>query len=204
MKKCIIGVWHPSVIMTYVGMGFSICGIYLSLSGQMSYAFVFLVLAAVCDMFDGVVARLFKRNDTEKEFGIQIDSLVDVCSFVLFPVCLLFCATNGHTAAYVAAVIYAVAGVARLAWFNITTHEMSDSFIGLPVIYSALILPMVYLLNSVLNIAPHKGVWIWCGIYTLLAVLFVCNFKTKKPGIKTRLIMLLVAIALIVALLFAV
>ena len=204
MKKWCIGVWHPSVIMTYAGLAFSVIGIGVARTGRISLALVLLVLAALCDIFDGIVARCFKRNDTEKEFGIQIDSLVDVCSFVIFPVCLLFCMYGCGIVTYVVATVYAIMGVARLAWFNIVTHEDPDCFFGLPVIYSALIVPTVYLLLSFLQVSFSTGSWIVYGLYTLMAVLFVCNFKTKKPGLLFRLFMLVVAVALVVTLLFAV
>lgn len=198
MKKMFIGVWHPSVIMTYVGMVCSIIGIGLAMYGNSAGAMICLVLAASCDMFDGVVARCFKRTETEKDFGVQIDSLVDVCSFVVFPSFMLLCLGKNHIATYIVAGLYGISGVARLAWFNITTHEAPDYFIGLPVIYSALLLPSIYLCLSVFEVASHIELWIWCSIYILLSVLFICNFQMRKPRLLARLIMLVIAISLIV------
>lgn len=204
MKKWCIGVWHPSVIMTYAGLAFSSLGIGVALSGHISLALVFLVLAALCDMFDGVVARRFNRSEMEKEFGIQIDSLADVCSFVVFPVCLLFCVCKENVATYIIAAVYAVMGVARLAWFNIVTHEDPNFFFGLPVTYSALLVPATYILLSLLRMNSSVENGIFYALYVLMAVLFVCNFKTKKPGLVFRLFMLGVAIGLMVVLLFAI
>jgi phosphatidylserine synthase len=98
----------------------------------------------------------------------------------------------------VVAILYAIGAVERLAWFNITTEENPDRFVGLPVIYSALLLPLVYLLGLYLPAAVMP--WLWRGSYLLMAVLFVTGFETKKPSLAFRLGMLLVAVGIIVAL----
>lgn len=198
MKKGFIGIYHPSVVLTCAGLGFTVAGIGAAFSGGISAAMILLVLAALCDMFDGVVARRFKRTDREKAFGIQIDSIVDVCSFCVFPVCLLFQLAGQGIVTCVVAILYAIGAVERLAWFNITTEENPDRFVGLPVIYSALVLPLVYLLGLYLPAAVMP--WLWRGSYLLMAVLFVTGFETKKPSLAFRLWMLLVAVGIIVAL----
>ena len=43
------------------------------------------MLAGVCDMFDGKIARTMKRTKQEKRFGIQIDSLSDFLCFGVLP-----------------------------------------------------------------------------------------------------------------------
>ena len=87
-KLGFIGFWTPSVILTLVGFGFSVIGINELFNDGTNYNVVMacLVLAGICDMFDGTVARMFKdRSDNEIKFGIELDSLVDVISFGVFP-----------------------------------------------------------------------------------------------------------------------
>ena len=85
-----IGKWNKSVILTYIGLAFGILGIALTLLGvKTKYALMCLMVAGVCDMFDGTVARRCKRTKEEKEFGIQLDSLVDTGCFVMFPIIIL-------------------------------------------------------------------------------------------------------------------
>jgi len=117
---------------------------------------------------------------------------------------LLFCICGDYKAACIPALIYAIAGVARLAWFNIITHESQDFFFGLPVTCSSMLLPVVFLINTFSGVSESIQRLVWCGSYILLAILFVLNFKTKKPGIVFRLVMFLMAIGLIAALIFAV
>ena len=40
-------------------------------------------------MFDGKVARMCKRTEEEKQFGIQIDSLADTINFIALPVVIM-------------------------------------------------------------------------------------------------------------------
>ena len=86
-----------SVLLTYLGVIFAVTSIYFAFTkmafyevNYIRYSLVFLVLAGICDMFDGKVARMCKRTPEEKEFGVQIDSLADTVSFVMLPVVIMF------------------------------------------------------------------------------------------------------------------
>ena len=62
-----IGKWNKSVILTYLGMAVAVAGIFLSFTGiDVKYAFVCLMVAGICDLFDGAVARKCKRTEEEK------------------------------------------------------------------------------------------------------------------------------------------
>ena len=64
-----IGKYNKSVIVTYIGACLSIIGIYLTLNENISDAIICLIFAGICDLFDGIIARMCKRDDVEKEFG---------------------------------------------------------------------------------------------------------------------------------------
>ena len=76
-----LGYWNKSVYVTYLGAFFAVSGYLLFLTtGNIDYSFIGMILAVLCDMFDGKIARSMKnRSDQEKNFGVEIDSL----SFVL-------------------------------------------------------------------------------------------------------------------------
>ena len=80
MKKIFLGVYHPSVILTYIGVLISIFGIFCAKS--LYLATILLMLAGLCDAFDGVFARMYKRTELEENFGVQIDSFA--CKFIYF------------------------------------------------------------------------------------------------------------------------
>ena len=183
MKK-IVGFWNPSVILTYLGLEISIFGMYLAAKQvHVNYVFICFILAGICDVFDGAVARMIKRTDEEKAFGIELDSLADVISFVVFPV-IIFCRLGYLSIAHlVVYLLFAVAGIARLGYFNVTTADSEGPvkyYMGLPVTYTALIFPILYPIASLAeNIIPT--------CYTLpismliVAFLEVLKVKVGKP-----------------------
>ena len=83
-----IGKYNKSVILTYIGITLAVCGIIFSFLGNISNAMICLIFSGICDLFDGKIARLCKRDEQEKEFGKQIDSLADVFLFLALP-CVL-------------------------------------------------------------------------------------------------------------------
>ena len=205
MRKLFIGVYNPSIILTYIGTISAITGIGILLSNKsffavesMGLAMIALIVSGVCDMFDGAVARRCKRTEQEKEFGIQLDSLSDTISFVAFPACMLIRMTDFSIIGLIIAALYVFTGIMRLGWFNITTETSGGVYSGLPVTFSSLIFPTFWLLFSFLKL-PYTNV-IFQVLFAIVAILFVTNFKTKKIGIKKLSFLLIPAILGIVAL----
>ena len=183
MKK-IVGFWNPSVILTYLGLEISVLGMYLAARQvHVNYVFVCFIIAGICDVFDGAVARKIKRTEEEKAFGIELDSLADVISFVVFPI-IIFCRLGYLSVAHlVVYLLFAVAGIARLGYFNVTTADSEGPvkhYMGLPVTYTALIFPIFYPLAALAeNYVPTYYSLPIC----MLAVAFleVLKVKVAKP-----------------------
>ena len=76
-NKPIIGFYGYWVVLTYLSVISAMAGICLAISGRVGAAVICLVISGICDMFDGTVARTAKRNEMQKAYGIQIDSLAD-------------------------------------------------------------------------------------------------------------------------------
>lgn len=188
MRKLFFGVYHPSIILTYFGVFSSFTGLAFLMSKgleSMPFVMILFIFSACFDMFDGVVARRCKRTEKEKEFGVQLDSLADIISFVVFPAFIMLKLAGVHMTALLIAFFYAFAGIMRLGWFNITTDENPGMFQGLPVIYTALIYPILYLILSYLKV-PELGIWFEMAS-VILSLLFIANFKMKKPSLKVLL-----------------
>lgn len=182
-----IGVYNASVALTYLGLSFSVVGMVLAFLGFIPASIMCLILSGVCDMFDGTVARACKRTEREKKFGVQIDSLVDTVSFGVFPVVLGICMGFTSRLNIIVYVMYVLAAVIRLAYFNVLAEEKSrfpkkdknSYYHGLPVTSIAIILPFVYNLNIFLH--PAVFVKAFPLVMFVVAILFVLNFKIKKP-----------------------
>lgn len=176
-----IGKYNKSVILTYIGITLAVCGIIFSFLGNISNAMICLIFSGICDLFDGKMARLCKRDEQEKEFGKQIDSLADVFLFLALP-CVLGVELLKALPLYfnIVFVIYVICGVIRLAWFNIlaSSDEHVKYFIGMPVAYIALVLPIIY---SVGLIFKFNLSLVYFFIYLLFAILFIINVKISKP-----------------------
>lgn len=182
-----IGVYNLSVVLTYLGLCFSVIGMVLAFLGYVPAAVMCLILSGICDLFDGTVARACKRTEREKKFGIQIDSLADTVSFGVFPVVLGICMGFTSRLNIVIYIIYVLAAVIRLAYFNVLADEkkllpkkkQESCYYGLPVTSIAIIIPFIYNLNIFLN--PKVFSKAFPLVMLVVAILFILNFKIKKP-----------------------
>ncbi len=109
-------------------------------NNEFKTAVLFIVYAAVFDVFDGLVARIL---DSASDFGVELDSLSDVVSFGFAPAFLLyrfFFIDYNASGILVASLVLAFSAI-RLARFNISLTGFSkDVFYGIPTPMSALIL----------------------------------------------------------------
>lgn len=224
-----IGIYDYTVILTYLSLLSGCAGMIISMSGfGHPYLGMFcMMLSGLLDAFDGRVARTKKgRTQLERDFGVQIDSLSDLVAFGVLPAAVgisllrsspLFSdmpyrLETGKMLWYpviliLIAMLYVLAAMIRLAYFNATLSERegekrsrgSEYFTGLPVTTAALVFPLVLVLHYYLRFDLSI---VYFGVMMLMALLFLLNFKIKKPGRKT--ILLLVLAGILELLMFAV
>ncbi len=109
-------------------------------------------------------------------------------------------------------VLFVLAGMIRLAYFNVAEEEgenVDDNgekcYSGLPITSSALVFPSFLLLRYVFN--GFFGIDITIGYFILLALTglaFVLNFKIKKPGLRGIIIMIAIGFIEFILLIFAI
>ena len=212
-----IGVFGYTVWLTYLSLVFAILGIVVSLqqSGHPYIGVFFLLLCGLCDAFDGRVAKTKKnRTDFEKKYGIQIDSLSDLVAFGVLPACIgnamiRVCPTISEIPTihrgddrlgfpieiflYLIMILYSLAALIRLAYFNVTEEERQKTesgarkyFTGLPVTSAALIFPTVLLFQYLI---PRDITLVYFGVMLMTTFLFISKLQIKKPGFRGILIM---------------
>ena len=211
-----IGLFDYTVWLTYLSLTSATIGIVVSLqeSGHPYIGVFCLLLCGLCDAFDGRVARAKKnRTDFEKKFGIQIDSLSDLVAFGVLPACIgnamiRVCPTiseiptihkeDGLTfpiviILYIIMILYTLATLIRLAYFNVTEEERQKTesgsrkyYTGLPVTSAALIFPSVLLFQYVI---PKDITLVYFGVMLLVTFLFLSKIQIKKPGLRGILIL---------------
>ena len=203
MKKPFFGVYNPSIVLTYISVFSALAGIMLLMKSSanealnyMNVAIGLLIVSGVCDMFDGTIARKCKRTDVEKEFGIQLDSLADTVAFVVYPAIILLYATQYHMASYFIACLYVFAGIMRLGWFNVTVETNKGFFQGMPVTMSAAFVPLFFIIISKFAVSPEIITYMTQVLFLTIALLFIANFKMKKPNTKGRVILGTVALVI--------
>lgn len=197
----LIGFYNASVILTYIGLAAAVFGIFQAFEGNFMVAVFCQLIAGVCDMFDGKIARAMKRTDDEKVFGIQIDSLCDLVCFGVFPAMFAYCVGVQSVAGMVILIFYVLAAVIRLGYFNVTeqtrqqqTSENRKMYQGLPVTSAALLIPILYLITLLID---GVSVPVFTVGMLVIGVLFIANIRVKKPGNKFAAI--LIALGAVVA-----
>ena len=204
-----IGVYDYTVIATYLSLLFGLAGIYSASRGNLFAAILFLMLAGLLDAFDGRIARTKKnRTDTEKRFGIQIDSLNDLVCFGVLPAAIG--TAMGCTAIWVLTTMafFTLCALIRLAYFNVMeeerqegTSEVRKFYLGVPVTSASFIVPAYYLLSLYGGLTDYIVYAI--GLF-VLGVAFIAPVRVTKPGLKGILFMGLLGIAELVLFLLSV
>ncbi len=150
---------------------------YFAFSGNAVWALVWIIVGAVFDFFDGMVARLL---NVSSPIGKELDSLADNITFGFAPSAILFATLqtlpypSGIDIPVVRAVlpytafIMAAFSALRLAKFNLDTRQ-TTSFIGLPTPANALFWgSLIVLLQSWMER------WVWTAPVVILSLLVSC------------------------------
>ncbi len=102
------------------------------LDGRYVPATWLIVLGAALDTMDGRIAR-FIGNDSK--FGIEFDSLADVCTFGIAPALMVYRESLNSGWGVAIAFAFLLCGALRLARYNLLSHEdeRGELFLGLPI-----------------------------------------------------------------------
>lgn len=150
-------------LMTLGNLACGAIGIERVMAGDLTTAFVLMLVAAVLDFFDGFTARLLGADG---EMGKQLDSLADMVTFTVLPGIILYhytmkfeyCMPNGFCTSRYAWLALPLGGAWRLARFNIDTRQKTG-FVGVPTPITGLAFGSLIL---AFEWAPAS--W-WTGIY---------------------------------------
>lgn len=204
-----IGYYNYTVVLTYISLASSVFGMTQAIHGRFKTAILCLAISGLCDMFDGKIARTKKdRTEDEKAFGIQIDSLCDVVCFGAFPALICYLLGVRGPIGIAAIILYCVNSVVRLAYFNVmeaknalVTETGEKYYRGLPITSMAIVLPLVFMVQF---FVPDY-IFRLCLFLALIIVgiLFVVDFKLKKPNNATLAVLVaVVGVAVLIMLIF--
>lgn len=127
------GVYILPSLFTTASLFFGFYSIVSSFEEKFFWAALAILISAVLDSLDGAVARM---TNTTSEFGVQLDSLVDLVAFGVAPAVLAYTwalKPFGHWG-WPVAFLFVACGAFRLARFNIQTKKIDHRyFVGLPI-----------------------------------------------------------------------
>lgn len=177
-----IGFYDYTVILTYLSLMSGTIGIMLCLNGMgHPYLGMFFLLFPDCVIHLMEKQPEAKRpHNTDEKFGIQIDSLSDLIAFGMLPACIgiamlrytMYIPDLSGVTRYLLthytlqtqivlnliAVLYVLAAMIRLAYFNVMEEEDQNRdetgakiYTGLPVTSAALIFPAVLLIHMLIR-----------------------------------------------------
>lgn len=168
--------------LTLAALCAGLTAIRLAFGGEFDRAAGLILLAALLDGLDG---RLARRLRSESAMGAELDSLCDFVNFGVAPALVLHLwAFDGAAGlGWIAALVYAVACVLRLARFNIGSRDQLASglpkttFTGVPSPAGAM---LAFLPIFVANLMPSLAVpGPACAIWMILvAALMVSRLPT--------------------------
>lgn len=207
MKRKILGYYDYTVVLTYCGMLFAFCGILSAIEYRYVDSLICLMLAGICDLFDGTIAATKKRTDSEKRFGIQIDSLSDLLSFGVLPAIFVYVLSKGNKFVAVIAALYALCALIRLAFFNVLeedrqkeTEAVREKYLGVPVTTIAILLPALYIFRLY---KLCRRVIYFPILLTIIAIGFLSPIDIKKPKLTGKICMIGLGLIEMVALIIA-
>ncbi|MCM1020658.1 MAG: CDP-diacylglycerol--serine O-phosphatidyltransferase [Muribaculum sp.] len=177
---------------------------YCGLEGY-QWAYVLILIAAVCDFCDGAVARLLHAYSA---LGKELDSLSDLVSFGVAPGMLVFGMMSNMEGCPdwlpLVAFYIPVAGELRLARFNIDDRQ-TTSFLGMPIPANAI---FWIGFTSVVASGCRVNPWFCAALVVIIASLMLASrlkmfsLKFKNFGFAAnymRYILIVAAIAFVAA-----
>ncbi len=195
-----IGVYNLPLAVTVAGLFAAVAACIFSFNRMLPGAVICFILSGLCDLFDGVVARKTKLSETEKRFGLYIDSSVDAVSFGMVPVIILLHSGFNQPADHILFCFYSFSATMRLAYFNLLQHNSGNGtmryYTGLPVTYSALFLPTVLSICTLTDKATAQ-LLVRLTIF-LLGFFYILKVRIRKPGGIFYIIFPLTGMALII------
>jgi CDP-diacylglycerol--serine O-phosphatidyltransferase len=163
-------------------------------NGQIKIALGFILLACICDLLDGRLARM---GGVESPFGREFDSLADLISFGAAPAFLVHRVvlsrvfdTRPEIGWFIAS-IYLVCGAMRLARFNclaaMSTGGGGKEFMGFPIPAAAGLVASLtwFLMWDEDRTDLSAGPWRYLLPGLLLFLSFMMVSEVKYPSFKT-------------------
>lgn len=192
LRRKILSVFPNTLTMMNAIMG--LLAVFFAYQGKMTESYLLLIGAAVFDKLDGAMARRLGLTEPlpgvikgHITFGGLMDDIADGISFCIAPAWIFYVTLADYPNPDIhslpigtVAIIYALAGFARLVYFTLDKNSIPGMFKGLPTPAAALFVaaPLVVLAH----IAPSNQEWIkLVGHFTFGLFIFTAALMNFYP-----------------------
>jgi len=163
-------------ILSLVGLLCALIGIYFAITGMFNLAIVGILWAVLFDWADGIVARqMSSRTDKHRAFGPQLDSLIDIVSFGVFPA--IFLLSYGRYSPWFLPGAFLIVGTSaiRLSYFNVFGMIDKTTYKGLALDNNVIILSFLFLFEGFFKHTVFAII-----LYIILIVMLIFNLAPIK------------------------
>ena len=182
-------------ICSLVGLLCALLAMYFAILGNFPVAIIGVLWAVFFDWADGIIARhITGRTDHQRAFGGQLDSLIDIVSFGVFPAVFLLSYGEFSPWFLPGAFLIVAASAIRLSYFNIFGLIDDKTYRGLALDNNVLILAFVFLFEGFINHTVFSII-----LYALLMAFLVFNvtpIRTPKFGGKWFYVLMVYTVVL--------
>jgi len=184
-------------ICSLAGLLCAVLAVYSAILGNFPVAMIGILWAVLFDWTDGIIARkIAGRTDHQRAFGGQLDSLIDIVSFGVFPAVFLLSYGAFSPWFLPGAFLIVAAAAIRLSYFNVFGLLDDKTYMGLALDNNVIILAFVFLFEGFTSHAVFSII-----LYVLLMLFLVLNLvpiRTPKFSGKWFYILIVYTIALTV------
>jgi CDP-diacylglycerol--serine O-phosphatidyltransferase len=187
-------------ICSLAGLLCAVLGIYFSIVGNFPIAIIGVLWAVLFDWADGIIARqITGRTDQQRAFGGQLDSLIDIISFGIFPAVFLLSYGKFSPWFLPGAFLIVATSAIRLSYFNIFGLVDDKTYMGLALDNNVIILAFVFLFEGLVHHTVFSII-----LYVLLVVLPVFNVApVRTPKFSGKWFYVLVVYTLVLTLVYS-
>ena len=186
-------------ICSLAGLLCAVLGIYFAILGNFQVAIIGILWAVLFDWADGIIARqISERTDNHRAFGGQLDSLIDIVSFGVFPAIFLLSYGKFSPWFLPGAFLIVATSVIRLSYFNIFGLNEDKTYMGLALDNNVIILAFVFLFEGFINHTIFSII-----LYALLMLMLVFNLApVRTPKFAGKWFYVLVVYTLVLTVIY--
>ena len=134
------------------GLACTVLALYFILRGHFDAAMIGMVWAVAFDWADGLIARRLKnRTGDDRQFGAQLDVLIDIVSYGVTPAVLLMCYGQFAPIFLIGAFLVLAASAIRLSYFSTFGLSTDAKYTGLAMDNNSLALVFIFLFTGFFN-----------------------------------------------------